>query len=168
VLAEDRAAGVLTYNNCSATREPGCQIPDGREAAWIIASQKPAIRGLLPGPRHDTCLWNKPSAHQKGNWMKQEEILQLVYAAIDDVNALTASGEPFEKHPSAALLGGDQGMDSLTFVNLVVALEEQIATRLGVSVVLVDENTMSLQEHPFKTVGTLAKYVETLVAAQGS
>jgi acyl carrier protein len=96
--------------------------------------------------------------------MVRQEILRLVYAAIDEVNALTVNGLPVEKSPETALLGGDQGMDSLTFVNLIVALEEQIQTHLGQSVVLVDENSMSLQEQPFRTVGTLAKYVESLVA----
>ena len=96
--------------------------------------------------------------------MVRQEILRLVYAAIDEVNAQTVNGAPVEKSRETALLGGDQGMDSLTFVNLIVALEEQIQTHLGQSVVLVDENSMSLQQQPFRTVGTLAQYVESLVA----
>jgi acyl carrier protein len=94
----------------------------------------------------------------------REDILRLVYAAIDDVNAQTVDGGPLDKSPDTALLGGDQGMDSLTFVNLIVALEEQIQVHLGESVVLVDEDSMSRQDQPFRTVGTLAKYVESLVA----
>jgi acyl carrier protein len=94
----------------------------------------------------------------------REDILRLVYAAIDEVDALTVNGVPLQKSPATPLLGGDQGMDSLTFVNLVVALEEQIQTHLGKAVVLVDENSMSLQQQPFQTVGTLAEYVESLVA----
>ena len=94
----------------------------------------------------------------------REDILRLVYAAIDDVDALTVNGVPLQKSPDTPLLGGDSGMDSLTFVNLVVALEEQIQNNLGKAVVLVDENSMSLQEQPFQTVGTLTDYVERLVA----
>src|SRR5262245_8981787 len=100
--------------------------------------------------------------------MVREEILRLVYAAIDEVNVQTVNGAPLQKSPDTALLGGDQGIDSLMFVNLIVALEEQIETNLGKSVVLVDENSMSLQEHPFRTVGTLASYVERLVDSQPS
>jgi D-alanine--poly(phosphoribitol) ligase subunit 2 len=97
-----------------------------------------------------------------------DEILRLIYAAIDDVNAQAIDGRVVEKHPETALLGGDQGIDSLTFVNLIVALEEQIQQALRKSVVLVDENSMSLQDQPFRTVGTLADYVEHVVARQPS
>jgi len=96
----------------------------------------------------------------------REDILRLVYAAIDEVNAQTVNGEPLEKSLETSLLGGDEGMDSLTFVNLIVALEEQIQNTLGKSVVLVNEDSMSLQEQPFRTIGTLANYVQTLVDSQ--
>ena len=95
----------------------------------------------------------------------QDEILGLVYAAIDDVNAQSAA-TLLEKAPEARLLGGERGVDSLTFVNLVVAIEEQIQNALGKSVVLVDEESMALHEHPFRTVGTLAAYVEKVLASQ--
>ena len=98
--------------------------------------------------------------------MVREDILKLIYAAIDDVGAMTVEGAQVEKHPDTALLGGDNGLDSLTFVNLIVALEEQIQANLGESVVLVDENSLSLQDQPFRSVATLAKYVESLVAAR--
>jgi acyl carrier protein len=97
-----------------------------------------------------------------------DEILRLIYAAIDEVNAQALDGRVVEKHRETALLGGDQGIDSLTFVNLIVALEEQIQQSLRKSVVLVDENSMSLQDQPFRTVGTLADYVERVVAQQPS
>ena len=96
----------------------------------------------------------------------REEILRLVYAAIDEVNAQTVTGVPLEKSLETSLLGGDEGMDSLTFVNLIVAMEEQIQSTLGKSVVLVNEDSMSLQEQPFRTIGTLASYVQTLVDSQ--
>lgn len=96
----------------------------------------------------------------------RQDSLELVYAAIDELNAQSVDAVPLEKSPDTSLLGGDQGMDSLTFVNLIVALEEQIQARTGQAVVLVDENSMSLQEQPFRTVATLAKYVESLLAPQ--
>lgn len=94
----------------------------------------------------------------------REDILQLVYAAIDEVNANAPSGALLEKKPETHLLGGGHAVDSLTFVNLVVAVEEQIQNSLGQSVVLVDENSMTLQSQPFRTVGALAAYVEKLLS----
>jgi D-alanine--poly(phosphoribitol) ligase subunit 2 len=96
----------------------------------------------------------------------RQDILGLVYSAIDEVNAQSADGTTIAKTPETRLLGGERGLDSLTFVNLVVALEEQIQSGLGQSVVLVDEDSMALQEHPFRTVGTLADYVEKILAKQ--
>ena len=93
-----------------------------------------------------------------------EDILALVYAAIDEVNAQAVDGKLLEKSPEADLLGGARRVDSLTFVNLVVAIEEQIQDKTGKSVVLVDEDSMALQDQPFRTVGTLAQYVQRVVA----
>lgn len=97
----------------------------------------------------------------------REDSLQLVYAAIDELNAQSVDAVPLVKSPDTSLLGGDEGMDSLAFVNLIVALEEQIQMKTGQSVVLVDENSMSLQDQPFRTVGTLARYVDALLAPRG-
>ena len=93
-----------------------------------------------------------------------EDTLALVYAAIDEVNAQGVDGKLLEKSPDADLLGGERRVDSLTFVNLVVAIEEQIQDKTGKSVVLVDEDSMALQDQPFRTVGTLAQYVQRVVA----
>ena len=94
----------------------------------------------------------------------QIDILGLVYSAIDEVNAQSAEGATvIRKTPDTRLLGGEGGLDSLTFVNLVVAIEEQVQTNLGQSIILVDENSMAKKEHPFRTVGALATYVEAIL-----
>jgi len=87
----------------------------------------------------------------------------MVYTALDESDAQSLNGAPVEKTPEAPLLGSDQGVDSLTIVNLVVAIEEQIQKKMGKTVVLVDEDSMALQEHPFRTLGTLATYVEKVI-----
>ena len=94
----------------------------------------------------------------------QQDTLELVYAAIDEVNAQSNGEEVLRKAPDARLLGGENGVDSLTFVNLIVALEEQIQNRLGKLVVLVNEDSMAQRDHPFRTVGTLAKYAGEIVS----
>ena len=96
----------------------------------------------------------------------REEILGLVYAAVDEVNAQSSGKAVIEKTPDAPLLGSDRGVDSLTFVNLVVAIEEQIQSGLGKSIVLVDEDSMVLQEHPFRTIGALVDYVGRVIEKQ--
>lgn len=92
--------------------------------------------------------------------------LQMVYSALDESEARSLTGVPVEKNPEAPLLGSDIGVDSLTIVNLVVAIEEQIQKKAGKTIILVDEDSMALQEHPFRTVGTLAAYVDKLIQKQ--
>jgi len=94
----------------------------------------------------------------------RDDILGWVYAAIDEVNAQSEKTPALQKNLDAPLLAGKAGIDSLTFVNLIVALEEQIQNATGQSVVLVDEDSMTLQEHPFRAVGTLAAYVEKVLS----
>lgn len=93
----------------------------------------------------------------------RDDILGLVYAAIDEVNEQSLDGVRLEKRPDARLLGGSGGVDSLTFVNLIIAVEEQIEKVFRASVVLVTEESMTLQESPFHTAGALAAYVDSLL-----
>ncbi len=95
-----------------------------------------------------------------------QDTLELIYAAIDEVNAESVDGVAIGKGPEVRLLGGEGSIDSLTFVNLIIAVEEQIQQKLGVSVVLVNEESMTLERQPFRTVATLAAYIEKLLAAQ--
>jgi acyl carrier protein len=95
-----------------------------------------------------------------------DDIVAIIYAAIDEVNGQSIGGLKIQKHLETQLLAKGSGLDSLAFVNLIVAIEGQLETRLGLSVVLVDEDSMSLQENPFRTVGSLASYVEAVLARQ--
>ena len=93
----------------------------------------------------------------------REDILSLVYSAMDEIDPLTVNGSALAKSPATPLFGSDSGVDSLTFVNLVVALEGQIQKKFGKAVILVDEDNMAAEEHPFRTIGTLTEYVERVL-----
>jgi acyl carrier protein len=95
-----------------------------------------------------------------------DDIVAIIYAAIDEVNGQSIGGLKIQKNLETQLLAKGSGLDSLAFVNLIVAIEGQLETRLGLSVVLVDEDSMSLQENPFRTVGSLTSYVEAVLARQ--
>jgi hypothetical protein len=94
-----------------------------------------------------------------------QELLTLIYSALDDIEAKSIGGAPVEKAADTPLLGSSSGVDSLTFVNLIVALEARIQEATGRSVVLVDEDSMAADEHPFRTIGSLAVYAEKFVEA---
>jgi len=93
----------------------------------------------------------------------RQDILEIVYTAVDEADVQSLEGNPVKKTPEAPLLGSDQGVDSLNFVNLVVAIEEQIQRKFGKTVILVDEDSIALQEHPFGSIGALASYIEKVI-----
>ncbi len=92
-----------------------------------------------------------------------ENALNIIYAAIDEVNAESDDFARLDKSPDTALFDLEGKVDSLMLVNLVVAVEGQIQEQTGKTVVLIDESTMALEDSPFKSVGTLAAYIEKLL-----
>ena len=57
----------------------------------------------------------------------------------------------------------DGVLDSLALVKLVLAIEDSVEERAGIVVSLADERAVSQTSSPFRTVGTLAAYVELLM-----
>lgn len=89
---------------------------------------------------------------------------ETVFAAIDDVNEVEMHPDGrIEKSASTSLLDGDDGIDSLAFVNLIVAIEGRILDATGHSIVLVDEDTLAADTQPFATVGDLIAHVENVL-----
>jgi acyl carrier protein len=87
-------------------------------------------------------------------------MLSYVYEAIDIVNEQIQDGTKIEKSPDTVLFGDDSALDSLTFVNLVVAIEDLVVAKTGISFTLVDEETFSAADAPFRTVSSLADLLE--------
>lgn len=86
----------------------------------------------------------------------QEQILQTV---LDTIRAEADDlGYEFLRDPTAdtPLYGGDDGIDSLSLVRLISAVERAAARRFGRRIVLADERAMSMSRSPFRSAGTLA------------
>lgn len=92
-----------------------------------------------------------------------EQILDSLYAAIDDVNRERPSDRQLAKAPETALYGGSSDLDSLGLVNFVVAAEQQIDAAFGKSLVLADDRALAQEPSPFRSIGALADYVEVLL-----
>ncbi len=90
--------------------------------------------------------------------------MDLIYSAIDEVNAQAHDQPRINKLPDTPLLGKAGSLDSLTLVNLLLEIEQQIEDRTGRKVVLVDESAMTLEENPFLTIATLAAHLERVLA----
>jgi len=98
--------------------------------------------------------------------MTQDEILATVCAAVRD--QLDADGVEFGGAIDAQtpLIGRESPIDSFGLVGVIVSVEEGVASQSGQAVSLADEKAMSQRNSPFRTVGTLAEYVQTLLAEE--
>jgi len=92
-----------------------------------------------------------------------DRITDLIWDAIDEVNALLPEDARIQRSEDAVLLGAAGGLDSFGLVNLVVALEQRIEDEFGVTLTLADEKAMSHRRSPFRTVPTLRDYVVDLL-----
>ena len=91
--------------------------------------------------------------------------LEYTFAAIDAVNAQSDDGPAIIKAADTVLFGPKSTVDSLLFVNLIVAVEEAIMDETGKTVTLITEETMTLDETPFDTVEKLGTYIDALLSA---
>lgn len=96
-----------------------------------------------------------------------ERVVDAVNGAVDDLNEILGPEERLGKSPDVALIGKDARLDSLGLVNLIVLVEEKIQQEFGVGITLVDERAMSQSKSPFRTLGSLAKFVEEQLNEHG-
>ena len=94
---------------------------------------------------------------------RKQEITQLLFDTIDELNADRPDDSKLDKSTDAVLFGRSGKLNSLELVNLVVAMEEKIDERFGIPVSLADERAMSEEQSPLSTVGSLADYISLLL-----
>ena len=93
----------------------------------------------------------------------KNELLGLVYGAIEERNQTVPKELYLEQSPDTVLFGDTARMDSLGLVSLILAVEEKIADDYGIPVSIADEKALSQTHSPFKTVGSLSEYIGTLL-----
>jgi D-alanine--poly(phosphoribitol) ligase subunit 2 len=96
-----------------------------------------------------------------------QPVVDAINSAVDDLNEILDADERLGKSPDEALIGQDAKLDSLGLVNLIVLVEEKIQQKFGVGITLVDERAMSQSRSPFRTLGSLAEFVEEQLNEHG-
>lgn len=89
----------------------------------------------------------------------KEEITQTIFKAIEEINKQVSRDKQLEKSTNIVIFGKEGKLDSLGFVNLIVAIEQKIEETFGNVVNLADESIMPHEENPFTTIGTLSDYI---------
>ncbi|MDA3843360.1 MAG: acyl carrier protein [Candidatus Kapabacteria bacterium] len=93
--------------------------------------------------------------------MADAKILNLIYESIDDISDQITT--KVAKKPEEVLFGQGGKLDSLGLVNLIVAVESMVEDELDVTITLADEKAMSMKNSPFRTIQTLADYINLLI-----
>ncbi len=91
----------------------------------------------------------------------KQEIIEIIFKSIDEINLHT--NKHIAKAHDTKLFGKDCELDSLGLVNLITSIEENMEELTGNYTPIADERAFSLESSPFKTIDTLANYIETLL-----
>jgi acyl carrier protein len=98
----------------------------------------------------------------------RQRVLEIVRGAVDDLNEELGYDELRNPNENTGLHGGEQGIDSLSLVSLIVDLEGQISSEFSADVVLADEKAMSSRNSPYRTVGALVDFIVERLNGAGS
>ena len=90
-------------------------------------------------------------------------IYKSIYKSIDEVNSQMSKDEQLIKSPDTVLYGESSSIDSIGLINIIVTVEQNIEDDFEKSITLADQKAMSQKQSPFKTVESLAKYIQILI-----
>jgi acyl carrier protein len=96
----------------------------------------------------------------------KNDILDAVYAGIDQLNRQNPDSKPIRKAPDTPLYGSESALDSLGLINLIVAVEQRVEQRLRVPITLADDRALSQEVSPFSSVQALVDYIDKLLQEQ--
>jgi acyl carrier protein len=88
-----------------------------------------------------------------------DAISEVLYACIDQANAMLPREAKLEKAPSTVLVGEGGVLDSLGLINLLVNLEEGLRSRFGLEHACLDEALLVDVDGPYRSVGHLVEWI---------
>jgi len=94
---------------------------------------------------------------------KNEKIQQLIFNVIDEINLELPREKQLEKSVDTVLYGETGTLDSMGLVNLIVAIEKKVEEELEVAITIASEKAISMNNSPFRTIGTITDYVASLL-----
>jgi acyl carrier protein len=94
--------------------------------------------------------------------MKRDELISLICQTVAEFlgQARGTTSGPLDE--TTRLFGKEGLLDSLGLVTLLIDIEQAVNERTGLMIALADDRAMSQSRSPFRTIGTLADYIETL------
>ena len=90
----------------------------------------------------------------------RKTIENLIINAVKEINEQLPQEQQLGQSTKTVLFGKDGKLDSLGLVNFLVIIEQNIEDEFDVSFTIADERAMSQKRSPFRTIGTLADYID--------
>ena len=90
----------------------------------------------------------------------RDPVQEMIDRAVEQVNELLPAGAALSNDPGVVLLGPNGSLDSMGFVNLQVALEQQLEEKMNLNVVLAD---FVADTPDLRTLGDLKKLLERII-----
>jgi acyl carrier protein len=95
--------------------------------------------------------------------MNQEQVIQWIYAVIDETNEQLDHKQRLTKTPDTVLFGEGGKLDSLGLINFIVGLEQKVQDQARIEITLADQMLNASQDTPLHTVEALAAHIVSLV-----
>ncbi|MCR5559452.1 MAG: acyl carrier protein [Schwartzia sp.] len=96
------------------------------------------------------------------------KVQEAIIEYISEFNDTLENPVDLSKGADSVLFGVDGTLDSVDFVSLVVDIEQMVEEKFGHLVDLTDSHAMSQKNSPFRTIGTLADYIEARLKEQSN
>ena len=95
--------------------------------------------------------------------LDQSQIQRVIDCAVDRVNEVLLDANAVQKDRATVLVGPGAILDSMGFVNFVVAVEDELGEAFGLEVNLVEEINLLEETRPGpKTIGEIIEFLVVL------
>jgi acyl carrier protein len=90
---------------------------------------------------------------------ERNRVIDVIYLAIDEVNLQLPPGRRIVKSEQSVLIGDGGTLDSLAFLNLIVATEEKVGSTFSAALPLVSSLMESDRDQLPRTISDLADLI---------
>ena len=95
-----------------------------------------------------------------------KNVSQIIIEQIESFNENLENPIDTSAADETVLFGAGSVIDSVDLVSLVLDIDQAIDDEYGKHIALVDERAMSRRNSPFRTVGTLAAFINAQLEAE--
>jgi acyl carrier protein len=92
---------------------------------------------------------------------------KVLFSAIEQLNDELPPKQKLSKTPETVVFGHGGKLDSLALVNFLMLTEQKLEDEFNFPISLADERAMSQEHSPFRTLATMAAYIEQLLREKG-